>query len=337
MKNRGFTLVELVIAMFIITIILTLSSQTFRSLIMGANSQKNITETELGKIIGTEMIRLDLEHVGFGIASNEANLPMAWDGTTLTLRSTINNGNAGTIGWLLLNCTVGSVPTVIVDRRQDTTVNTAVLLSKDKQFVANQSIAAQTTAQCLTCQDLNTNLTPANNYIASAYPYVATVSDGCSTATGGQYCNIITYSISTTNTLTKCATGTRNLLRRVGGDALNGTGGDRILECVADIQIRFDWDLNNDGDLLDAGEVNLTTIPVGSTTSDIISSMKNIDMYVLMQSGAMDPNYTFSGDLTMNGALPAANAADGFNTAAVTNFSQYRWKVLKVSAKPMSW
>lgn len=337
MKDKGFTLIELVITMFIVTIILILSGQAFKNLIRGSNTHKTSTETELEKVLGIEMIRLDFEHTGFGIAQNEPNLPFSWDGSTLTLRSTINNSNAGTIGWLLLNCTVGSVPTIIVDRRQDTTVNTVVLLSKDQQFIANQSRADQTTAQCNTCQDLVTNLTPANNYIASAYPYVATVADGCSTASGGQYCNIITYSLSATNTLSKCAAGTRNLLRRIGGDAINGTGGDRTLECIADIQVRFDWDLNNDNDVLDAGEQNLTTLPVGSTTSDIIDRLKNIDMFVLMQAGPHDPNFAFTGDLTVNGELPAVNSADGFNITAVTDFNEYRWKTLKISAKPMSW
>ena len=60
-NERGFTLIELVIAMTILTIVMALSAKTFRTLVHGSAAQKASTETELGKIVGLELIRLDLE------------------------------------------------------------------------------------------------------------------------------------------------------------------------------------------------------------------------------------------------------------------------------------
>jgi len=327
-KNRGFTLIELIIAIAIFGILMAVSGRVYRTLVQGMNRQKDVVESDSGKILGLELLRLDLEHVGYGISNNETSRPVVWDGSDLQLRSTINNSNSGTIGWMMLQCSLGVSPTVLVDRRLDNTVNN-VLLTKERDFITNQSIAASTTVQCTTCQDLNTYLQPANDYIAMAYPYDSTVTNGCS---GGQYCNVITYTLSTSNPLAKCASGAQNLLRKVG----NGTG-ERVLECVADFEVRFDWDLTGDGDVLDSGEQSLSAIPTGASTSDILTRLKNIDFYVLMQSGKKQQGFTFSGDLTANGELSSPNTAGGFTTSTVTDFSAYRWKVLKISAKPMSW
>jgi len=355
-KNKGFTLIELMIAMGIIALIIGLSAGTFKTLLHGANKEKSTTETELGKLTGLELIRLDLEHVGFGINSGEPSLPVEWNSLTRTLklRSMINNTNQKTLGWALVDVTAGTTPAFLDDRRFDTSVNDLVLLTQHRQFISNLttqspvpggdyfSYNAPPTCPASACRDVNTPAVTgvaANRYIAAAFPFDRSITDGCEPPLGagtvntGQYCNLISYQLSTNQPLNKCAPGTKNLVRSVGGGS-----GTRVLECVADFDLRFDYDTNNDGDISDSGEADQQALALASTAS-IIQDLKNIDMYLLVQAGPQDNAYTFSGDITLNGAIttldfnPSTPAIDPPTTAQ----SHYRWKVLKVSAKPMSW
>jgi len=356
-KNKGFTLIELMIAMGIIAIVLGLSAGAFKTLLRGASSEKSATETELGKITGLELIRLDLEHTGFGINLNESSLPLEWKKVpataakenTLILRTMINNTNPKTLGWALLDVTAGNTPTVITDRRVQTT-NNLVLLTQYRQFITNleTNLTSPKTdytdytspPQCRAdiCRDYtNQGVTgvAATRYIATAFPFDKTVADGCDSTNGGQYCNRITYKLSTLpNPLAKCAAGTQNLIRSV---SVGNSSGVRVLECVADFDVRFDWDRNNDGDVFDSNETNQTSLP--GTTKKIINNVKNIDMYLLVQAGQRDGNYTFSGDITLNGAINTLDFDPSTATIDPPSAEQkhYRWKVLKISAKPMSW
>lgn len=307
MKERGFTLVEMVIAMLIISIIMALSGNTFKRFLFGVRSESESAESNIDKLVGLEIMRLDLEHVGYGIAGDVTDAPIAWaeSGTsptqirTLTLRSTLNNTNQSTLGWYLYNCTIGlPLAGQLVSSQGGTSpANTIVLLDIDNDWAAN------TTRSAGNC--------PATD-IYTGYPYTGT---GCTAS--AQNCTEVVYDLSTTQNLANCATGTKNLLRTV--DA--GTG-DPILNCVADFTVRFDLDTNADG-IIDSS----TSILPGAAA--IMSQVKNIDVYVLMQIGQKERDYTFSGSETLDGVA--------FDRTGITDFNQYRWKVLKLSGRPMVW
>ena len=193
------------------------------------------------------------------------------------------------------------------------------------------------------CRDYNNQSAAgvaANRYIAIGYPYDRAIADGCSAATGGQYCNIVTYKLSSgtnplartsTNLTGKCAAGSKNLIRSVG----NGTG-TRVLECVADFEVLFDYDKNNDNDVLDTDEKAQTTLP--GSTANIIKDVRNIDMYVLVQAGPRREKYTFSGDITLGGEITFdTDKTTTVNNGLTAEQKKYPWKVVKISAKPLSW
>ena len=313
MNKRGFTLVEMVVAMTIISIIMALSAAAFKRVVLGTRTQTKSVQSGMDKIMGLGLVRLDLEHVGFGIASDETSLPIVWNegaapvNRKLTLRSTLNNSNQDTMGWMLLNCSSGATIGVstIVDRRENAGNKYLVLLDEDKKYVGGATAASY--------------VCPAVAGVYSAYPYDNTVTDGC---TGSQVCNQVVYELGTTQSLSSCATGTRQLLRKVGGGS-----GVPVLNCVADFLVRFDLDTNGDG-TVDISDDDGTNLP--ATTANVITQVKSINTYVLMQMGQRDRELTFTGDTTMGGAIPLDNSG-------VTDFTQYRWKVLKLSGKPMSW
>jgi prepilin-type N-terminal cleavage/methylation domain-containing protein len=66
-NDRGFTLIELIVVMFILIVALTLSTNSFVTVLKNSKQQSKIAETEMEKIIGLEILRWDIEHAGYGL------------------------------------------------------------------------------------------------------------------------------------------------------------------------------------------------------------------------------------------------------------------------------
>ena len=309
MKNKGFTLIELLVSLAIFSIIIGLTFPAFRNILTASKTETASEEAHIDKIISLELMRLDLENANYGIAKDEANVPMTWDnaGKVLQLNSTLNNTNQATIGWMMYDCTAGGTlsSNVQQDKRQLTTNNNIVLLDSDKNF---ESLTT-TGAGC-----------PATNGIYLAYPYDNSPgTNACAT----QWCSKVQYKLSATNPLADCAAGTKNLLRAVGTGA-----GDPILSCVADFTVTFGLDTTGNG-IIDTPKA--TALP--ATTSEILNQVKNIDLYALVQFGKKDQNLSSNENLVLD-----TTSGITLSKANVTEDpSKYRWKVVRISGKPMSW
>lgn len=66
-NNRGFSLVELVVAMAAFIVIMLVISSAFETIVSKGGQQVKSAETNTEGIIGLEMFRADLEHAGFGL------------------------------------------------------------------------------------------------------------------------------------------------------------------------------------------------------------------------------------------------------------------------------
>ncbi|GFO63905.1 prepilin-type N-terminal cleavage/methylation domain-containing protein [Geomonas paludis] len=65
--RRGYTLVELVVVMLIFAVVMTLISSSFANIVRSTGQLGKKTETEIGGLIGLELMRRDLELAGFGL------------------------------------------------------------------------------------------------------------------------------------------------------------------------------------------------------------------------------------------------------------------------------
>lgn len=316
MKERGFSVIELIIAMFIVSVLLVLTALSFDRILFGVRSESHSAQSGIERLVGLQLFRLDLEHLGFGIARDTTDSPVVWtEGAgpadrLLTLRSTLNNSNPATIGWFLYDCTAGgSYAARQVATGGTGLTNTIVVLDQNRAFVENNN---RTTGNC-----------PAGIQVLTGYPYDGTVANGCGAS--AQFCNQTIYSLSDTQNLSTCAPGTRNLLRAVGAG-----NGNPVLNCVADFKVRFDLDSDENGSV---ETDNATALP--ATTADVIDQVRNVDVYILMQVGLrrIEASGTdralFSGTTTLDGVA--------FDTAGIPDFNNYQWKTLKISGKPMSW
>lgn len=66
-SSRGYTLVELVIVMAIFMVVIIISSQAFNSILSMSAQQTKSSESDTQGVIGLEMLRVDIEHAGYGL------------------------------------------------------------------------------------------------------------------------------------------------------------------------------------------------------------------------------------------------------------------------------
>lgn len=66
-SKKGFTLVELMVVMLITMFVLYAATQTLGSMVLQFKQQSKITETNIGSILGLEILRRDLHRAGAGL------------------------------------------------------------------------------------------------------------------------------------------------------------------------------------------------------------------------------------------------------------------------------
>lgn len=318
--KKGFSLLELLITMAIMVVVLALTGPVYTRILTGVKDEA-VSAAVYQDIIGSlDLIRLDLEHIGHGVGRDESSMPIIWDeaNQTLEIRSALNNTNETTMGWGLLNCATGN--NFIVDELVTATAGTGlILLDEAKIFKSLSTYGAACPAGYLG--------------IYTVYPYDTAGTNSCA---GGGWCTRITYRLSVLAnpapaSKSACAENTFNFIRQVGDGA-----GDTIINCVADFRVRFDIDNDATGTIT-AGEEELDavpTIPVAfpEPAGDLMDSVKNIELYVLVQAGRLDTDLNTNPNTTVGSVNPFT-----LSSAAVVNANNYRWKVIKVSGKPMSW
>ena len=66
-EDAGYTLVELVVVIFIFTVVMALISASFNKIVSSSGQIVKSAETDIGGLIGLEVLRSDLELAGFGL------------------------------------------------------------------------------------------------------------------------------------------------------------------------------------------------------------------------------------------------------------------------------
>lgn len=287
-RAHGFTLIELLVTLVIVLIVITAAYQSYIQLLRGFVTESSIMESEMEAVVNTNLLRLDIAHAGFGLARDQSNRPVAWDnGTqTLTIRSTINNLKEETLGWIL--CNNGT----LIQNNNNSSLDTYVFLDDKQEYKSDGASSCPSSG------------------IFLGYPHY----DGSDEPNGcdGQPCYNVTYTLSSTQSLEDCASGTSNLQRTTSG----GAYWRPVLNCVADWRIAFNL----------KGEDNPRTDISSLSLDECYEDIEQVYVYLLVQEGRYDRNFTFSGDTSMDGvnlSIPSTSEA-----------SHYRWKMRKISVNP---
>ncbi len=333
--RRGFTLIELLVTIVIVSILLGAAYVTYVTILGGFGRETKSVETQIETVVGLELIRLDIEHAGYGVGEDQPDLPLSSPAPdSLWIRSVLNNTRlirdtvtGDPVHWSLVECNgPGLIPVV---RAGDDVTN---LPTNNVGLVflgaANRFHAGTTT---------NTLCPGVGVFVAM--PYDTTVANGCL----NQFCNIISYFLSAVQPLQTCNPNTRNLLRAVGN-----APGSPLINCVADVRFTFDVDANGDG-TVDVRDGDFTALDLNGDTTvtadEVRRGLKIVNVYLLIQEGGFDRDYTFRNFVTcavtptdprLSGDCVVANPTTGVQLNLPVGFANYRWKVIKLSVIPMN-
>lgn len=168
---------------------------------------------------------------------------------------------------------------------------------------------------------------------------------------------------TTTQMPASCAPGT-GILYKANVDHGDGTLKDYpLLDCVADMQLVFGWDVNGDGVIDESGayDTDVANISLSSESGatkatikaimenpeDISNKLKYIKVYIMAQEGQKDNRFTNTNTLVSNtlsvvvgdpGPNPSSNISltKGYNVSQLTakGWLNYRWKIYRIMVRP---
>lgn len=74
-NNRGFTLIELIIAMALFIVVIIISASAFESILKTSGKLVASEESNIEGVVGLEMLRYDLQQMGYGLPSAFRTIP----------------------------------------------------------------------------------------------------------------------------------------------------------------------------------------------------------------------------------------------------------------------
>jgi Prokaryotic N-terminal methylation motif len=342
-RNLGFSILELMIALAIVMFVLAAATTFFIGTVRQYKIQTKIVETNIEGVLGLELLRQDLESIGFGVpwdnvavTQDKSTAPFnVFSGGPMAVVS-LDNPTSGTI-------TVNESDYLVI---RSIRVGTGSAAGKWTTLQAGGGTRSWGSAE----EDLDPNdrvvvlsptlnhrtlVTPGTGILFSAVAGYApadnlTVTNivyGVDTANLSFPWNRADYYIDDTSLTVprRCAPNTGVLVKRVVSQA-DGTLTPPLplLDCVADMEVIYGLDTDADPSTALAWDNNIS----GLTADAIRSQLKEVRVDILAQEGQRDDSYS----------TPSTNIRVGspvlWRDFDVSGYRNYRWKVYTIVVKP---
>jgi len=365
-REEGFTLVELMIAMVMFVFVIAATSQIFTGLLTQFKQQSKIAETNIEGIVGLDMMRRDLEHVGYGLpwvipagvsysevpagdagaAYNECTgtcnaVPrsvMAGSGTgfngsdELVIRGTNIARSAAAQTWTTLR--TGDTKTNGLSGESFANDDRVIVVSPGSTSVETRQLVVNGT-------DWDTTYNATSAFAPGDETRTFVIYGIALGGNGGVLrmpFNRTDYYISTANVPSRCASNTGVLMKSVLSQA-DGTRTDFLpmLDCVADMQVvfRLDSTVPPDGTAESADDLAVA----GLTAQQVREQLMDIRVYILAHEGQRDPNFTYGTNPVYvgNAAIGGGRNFD-FTTvpSPIADWQNYRWKLYTIVIRPIN-
>lgn len=342
-RESGFSLLELMIALAIVAFVLAAASTFFIGVVKQYKVQTKITESNVEGILGLELLRQDLESLGYGLPWN--NLPSYSEAAS----GILNDAGAAPRAVVSLDPSPhginnGSDYLVIKSARVGmdnaagkwTTLRAGAITrdwgSAEEDLAPGDRVIVLSPGGSTT--DQRVLLTPAagadfGNLSAfvpgDAFRTNIVYGIGSSASTRFPF-NRADYNIvgdSEYPTPRHCAPITGTLVKRVVKHS-DGTLDTALplLDCVADLQVVFGTDNNADG------VVEWSTDVSSLSAEDLRTQLVEVRVHILAQSGQRDDSYTFPQDNVYVGSEGAGR------TFPLGGHRNYRWKQYTIVVRP---
>ena len=381
-SEAGFSLVELMITMIVFVFFIAAASQVFTGLLTQFKQQSKMAETNIEGMVGLEMLRQDIEGAGYGLPwfgliaySESATDPYGFNDSTATAapRAILSKNNATFTG--LNSIFDGSdylvVKAVNVGRNDAcnkwTALSSALPSPYFKTWIpATENLASNDRVIVLrpgtTDADARTLVVNGSAFSTtlggvSSTPWLSTDPSETRLVYGvdpdtdlRMPFNRADYFIRKYNssgadiTPGRCAPNTGVLEKAT----VNQNGGAfnylPLLDCVADMQVIYGLDLDNDGDFepLVAGSADGFSEDITALTAQQIRKrVKQVRVYILSHEGQRDATYTYcpSSAASCSTAFPLGefglvSTFDLTTKIGDPDYKYYRWKLYTIVVTP---
>ncbi len=376
MKNiTGWTLIELLIAIAIFVVVIVIPFTMFIKTLRITTRQYEISKSSIEKLPVSEILRKDIETAGFGLPYEIGNrtyseisdsvsfplyssfkpstfngspsgIPKAIDGnfdassgySYLVLRSSVFGLSKAANHWTYIYDDNGTEKINIWNSNSISNYNNladndeVIILNANSREIVGNSLFYKITKNT-SSSDLNPGDYGLPNLLQGNYLIYGIKSSSDVSAPFNRV-DYALYDEKNKNPL--CAQGTHTLGRILFNNNSKGNVTKfPILRCVADFEVWFG--LNSSSNSIYWTE-NLTSL----TASEIRKYLKKVVVFILVQNGQVDSNYTFPkssvfiGDSSLGIGKTFYFSKHGFPQVGLKSYKYYRWKLLEFVVKPMN-
>lgn len=357
-NKKGFTLIELLIAITILAIIVALSADTFRVVLKQAGQEAGIVSTQIDNLIGLNMLSDDIEHAGYGLPesfksaisyseattspastynSAPSNVPKAFSignntgynsSDYLVIRSTMVGTNNACTKWTYITNEQKPVPKSWGATNKDlNNGNRVIVIKPAKDIYSKNELIVDSDGNFFT--SFSSTAFPAD--FSPQNPSEKYIIYGVDANTDLRMpFNRADYYINrpTSGMPSRCAPNTGILYKTTINQSGGGSNYLQVFDCVADMQVIFGLDNNEDG-VLDTYSDDITSL----SAVNIKKRVKEVRVYILTHEGNKDNDYTYpSGTITIG----EFDKGHDFNLTSTigSGWQNYKWKQRILVLKP---
>jgi len=341
-RNSGFSILELMIALAIVMLVLATATTFFIGTVRQYKIQTKIIETNIEGVLGLELLRQDIESLGFGVPWD--NVLVTQDKSTAPF-NVISGGPVPVVS--LDNPTSGTITVNASDYLviRSTRVGTGSAAGKWTTLQPGGGTRSWGSAE----EDLDPNdrvivLSPTLNHRTLVTPGTGILFSavaGSAPADNLTVTNIV-YGVDTTNlsfpwnradyyidntTLAvpqRCAPNTGILVKRVVSQAGTLTASLPLLDCAADMEVIYGLDTDGNPSTAIVWSDDIS----GLAADTIRTQLKEVRVDILAQEGQRDDSYSTPSNNIHVGSLVLWRDFD------VSGYRNYRWKVYTIVVKP---
>ena len=338
--DSGFSLLELMIALAIVASVLVAASTFFIGVVRQYKVQTKITESNVEGVLGLELMRQDVESMGFGLPWNNLSAYTESTAANITALNESPNAPRAVTGIDCAAFTVNNSDYLVIRSARVgmdnaagkwTTLSSAnvrrIWNSQDDDLVNGDYVVVlspgttDTTRQSL----VGTSTFAGTGGLVPTETFQTNIVYGIGGDNPVRPFNRADYYIADNATYTRprhCASNTGVLVKAVMGHNANGTATlFPLLDCVADMQLVYGIDT-------DANDVLEWQNFPPANAADLRTQLRELRIHILAQVGQMDNTFTYPAT-----TIPVGSA--GFvNNFDVSGFRNYRWKVYNIVVRP---
>ncbi|MDD2337390.1 MAG: PilW family protein [Geobacteraceae bacterium] len=379
LNQAGFTLVEMIVVMAIFIVVIIIATDSFNTILSRSNLLSRSAESNIEGVVGLEMFRHDLNQAGFGLPwefdaatppqYNEAAVAPANnynDAPTGVPRAFLAGNNLEGAGILektdylvLKGSSLASdnasqrwsyVNYSSVGSSKPKIWSSANLSAGDRVIVLRRAFTSTGYVNRLVYDTSTFYTTYSQNGFATgtftpAYPQESFYLYGISTGNPRMPFNRSDYFVKRPASIPNYCADNTGVLYKSNVLQNNGTLDEiPVLDCVADMQVVFGWDLDEDGTVEAYSDADGTTVNGGTSTvvkntmkdSELIRNrLKLVKIYLLVQDGRKDPNFRNEKDILV-GSTDEQSLTKKYDVAAINSnkWTNYRWKIYRIVVSP---